>query len=211
MTDKLKGDAVAPSGQDAVLAMLAALYGRAYKDGHQATVEGGYTDVFHADAEVHWLDTVGEWLAEHPEYTTATPAASEVAEAVRSVLAADARAIGLHMVYSAAPTKEGRRVWQMHRRHARALALALCRAHGPAILAALNVASAEWQPIETAPRDGRIVLGWFTNPRWPSGPGMLQWTDFNGGGWTHYANGTPTHWMPLPEPPAILAALGGGE
>jgi hypothetical protein len=55
----------------------------------------------------------------------------------------------------------------------------------------------EWQPIETAPRDGQRVLmltakhyvitGFFSNGWWLSHPGVYQ---------IH-----PTHWMPLPEPP----------
>lgn len=68
---------------------------------------------------------------------------------------------------------------------------------------------AEWQPIETAPKDGSRML--------------LPFTDANGrtsvivGGYDNHWTGkcwvisevrfqrpvdwTPTHWMPLPEPP----------
>lgn len=66
-----------------------------------------------------------------------------------------------------------------------------------------------WLPIESAPRDGTPILGWFENPFWPSAPGVLYWIDHNGGGWTHYANGKPTHWQPLPPPPAKAAPLPG--
>jgi hypothetical protein len=63
---------------------------------------------------------------------------------------------------------------------------------------------AEWQPIETAPRDSTTVLLWESlddgDPAicvsigsWE--PSIGFWIDF---GWeTVY----PTHWMPLPSPP----------
>ena len=77
-----------------------------------------------------------------------------------------------------------------------------------------------WQPIETAPRDGtwillaggRVEYGWYaeqpplvvgqyTN----DGPGGLddwQWhfAWYDGGYYGEYIG--PTHWQPLPEPPA---------
>lgn len=67
-----------------------------------------------------------------------------------------------------------------------------------------------WQPIETAPKDGRYILVFHTMPI------IARW-------YTHFRNGKPdpfrepewdcrcmaadvppvepTHWMPLPEPP----------
>jgi hypothetical protein len=60
-----------------------------------------------------------------------------------------------------------------------------------------------WQPIETAPKDGTWVLGYFpmlgvSQMKWFSyGSYTEHWMRF--GGWTPVDN--PTHWMPLPEPP----------
>lgn len=68
----------------------------------------------------------------------------------------------------------------------------------------------KWQPIETAPRDGRQVLlsgswdgrawvwqGWFDHEdeRGWFAAGS-HWTDAYDGSLEH-----PTHWMPLPPPP----------
>jgi len=69
-----------------------------------------------------------------------------------------------------------------------------------------------WQPIETAPRDGTRILAWDGVDQW-----IVHWQDCSGVselapsmGWaTHYDCGCmaydqefPTHWMPLPPPPA---------
>ena len=60
----------------------------------------------------------------------------------------------------------------------------------------------EWQPIETAPKDGRESLCWTKE----CGQVVLYWDDFNHDE-PRWSNGfdddqiTPTHWMPLPKPP----------
>lgn len=81
-----------------------------------------------------------------------------------------------------------------------------------------------WQPIETAPRDGTPILIWqpdadayfgprnswrnkhadpmqyFDDARWAIG----YWRPWPNGGWGN-RNATvvnPTHWMPLPPPPS---------
>lgn len=71
-----------------------------------------------------------------------------------------------------------------------------------------------WQPIETAPRDGRLILVFDRRTGSPRagcrrGRGsMVAWYDL--GSWqSHELDSpwggsycpTPTHWMPLPEPP----------
>jgi hypothetical protein len=57
----------------------------------------------------------------------------------------------------------------------------------------------DWQPIETAPKDGTRVL--IYEPNTEEGGSVLlgkyedgQWHDLD-------FNRNPTHWMPLPEPP----------
>lgn len=56
-----------------------------------------------------------------------------------------------------------------------------------------------WRPIETAPKDTDVLLGWWRS--WPE----RQWESASGlagstkGGWLH---GQATHWQPLPAPPA---------
>lgn len=80
----------------------------------------------------------------------------------------------------------------------------------------------EWQPIETAPKDGTHIDLWakcwraeaddFIYARFPS----CKWAEWTGCTnrapcWTGLDNGwRATHWMPLPEPP-IQAATGKTE
>jgi hypothetical protein len=62
-----------------------------------------------------------------------------------------------------------------------------------------------WQSIDTAPRDGTVVIGFD-----PSNVGndylnnveFMRWIN---GAWLDPATHTcrPTHWMPLPEPPML--------
>ena len=62
----------------------------------------------------------------------------------------------------------------------------------------------EWQPIETAPKDGTSILGY-----WCYEGGFehyIQPIRYLHGKWLHDWDHSdelyPTHWMPLPEPPA---------
>lgn len=65
----------------------------------------------------------------------------------------------------------------------------------------------EWQPIETAPKDGTQILlaGVCQAPSIDAGESSVvkgYWTDFNTGGWVWYGAAMDfTHWMPLPTPP----------
>lgn len=61
--------------------------------------------------------------------------------------------------------------------------------------------SAEWQPIETAPKDELVLVAVeFDRPGdWRMKVGSLS---ADHGTWHVYgASWTPTHWMPLPPPP----------
>ena len=70
----------------------------------------------------------------------------------------------------------------------------------------------EWQPMETAPKDGTAILAWpicgggFYSPegeaqiayvmRWEERKSI--WVEASG---EEYMQCSPTHWMPLPPPP----------
>jgi hypothetical protein len=75
-------------------------------------------------------------------------------------------------------------------------------------------AALEWQPIETAPKNGKDILvaapgftpelaWWDAEDVWLKG-----WHCGGGRSDTYGPSFEPTHWMPLPAPPA-RAALGG--
>lgn len=61
----------------------------------------------------------------------------------------------------------------------------------------------EWQPIETAPRDGTPVLAATSRSQY------VAWNNGRSDMWVFVDDGRgnsfffrPTHWMPLPPPPA---------
>lgn len=69
----------------------------------------------------------------------------------------------------------------------------------------------EWQPMDTAPKDGRIILAYFpleglgdswcrVMPVFYSRTMQPRPWIFAGRAASSYSDG-PTHWMPLPEPP----------
>ena len=88
-----------------------------------------------------------------------------------------------------------------------------------AILAALSRADLaqkpQWQPIETAPEDGTVVLGYCPyDDKYPNMSSIYP-IRFNGrkyaeGWYSQTTDGDddgvePTHWMPLPDAPALVA------
>ena len=62
----------------------------------------------------------------------------------------------------------------------------------------------KWQPIETAPKDGTVVLAFTASEgrraMWPA------YYKEDSGDWTQVSGPfiQPTHWMPMPEPPPVL-------
>lgn len=65
----------------------------------------------------------------------------------------------------------------------------------------------DWQPIDTAPKDGRWIIAYGDIALTDCPVGVVRWSktyllwdaenDPDQGPWQT----TPTHWMPLPEPP----------
>lgn len=64
----------------------------------------------------------------------------------------------------------------------------------------------EWQPIETAPKDGSKILSWFADGDYS----IIYWGAYDGswgqslpglGADSGYSPDTFSYWMPLPLPP----------
>ena len=81
-------------------------------------------------------------------------------------------------------------------------------------------ASLQWQPIETAPRDGMPVLLYYVNPGGQSEMGMWRseirvgrgevrqgWRYLRSHSATYDLDHQPTHWMPLPAPPIPAGSI----
>ena len=66
-----------------------------------------------------------------------------------------------------------------------------------------------WQPIESAPKDGTRVLAFANDFIETMFWTVSVWVS-SGGAWVNDVNRSdtyefnPTHWMPLPEPPACV-------
>lgn len=86
---------------------------------------------------------------------------------------------------------------------ARAEAVALIRA---------EASTPNWQPIATAPKDGRWIILYCSEGDAPDGQLMVDyWEAFHpdvesemgrAGVWQNSDGLNPTHWMPLPAPPS---------
>lgn len=73
----------------------------------------------------------------------------------------------------------------------------------------------EWQPIETAPKDGTLILGYFPQEGWWKNRDTFirstRWVPGFMGGWAFQGdfNAEPSHCMPLPPLPGDT--LGGTQ
>lgn len=93
--------------------------------------------------------------------------------------------------------------------------LGACRSRGNQVAEkSQGVPLMEWQPIETAPKDGTPILGYFGRTAGDEPPDMevVRFDEAQpfGGEWmTTMASpemvDEPTHWMPLPSPPSSTA------
>lgn len=68
----------------------------------------------------------------------------------------------------------------------------------------------QWQPIETAPRDGTPIIGWVESTKGPTSGVMyiVWWRESRHGRWCFFESGYgdsysvyPSLWQPLPTPP----------
>jgi len=68
----------------------------------------------------------------------------------------------------------------------------------------------EWQPIDTAPKDGTAILIWPAKSSFYGDDTIsyiVRWQDWKGcwieASGEEYDTFYPTHWMPLPAPPKM--------
>jgi hypothetical protein len=59
----------------------------------------------------------------------------------------------------------------------------------------------DWQPIETAPHEQKVLVGWWYNGEWMSEATMASHGWRRNGISTMSWHGQATHWQPLPAPP----------
>jgi hypothetical protein len=73
-----------------------------------------------------------------------------------------------------------------------------------------------WQPIETAPKDGTLVIAFYADRHGHGRYSLRYWAAGDWGarseGWSdqhrQLRSSDPTHWMPLPPPPAASVSMG---
>lgn len=97
----------------------------------------------------------------------------------------------------------------------------LRRAGDKARAALASLPRDEWRGIESAPKDGSSILGFFPNRQrtYAGGRGTtsIHWSGWGGGIWELSHSGlrctseSPTHWRPLPEPPARAMEASDGQ
>lgn len=87
---------------------------------------------------------------------------------------------------------------------------AALRAHQPAApVSGVTVREAGWRPIETAPHEELVVLGWQEDGVWKQEIALASAGKRLPNGYSNrWMHGRATHWMPLPEPP-VFSALEG--
>lgn len=59
----------------------------------------------------------------------------------------------------------------------------------------------EWQPIETAPKDGTVILAYVSGGHHALVAWNDDWEDWLHLPWHESMPAVITHWMPLPAPP----------
>ena len=65
--------------------------------------------------------------------------------------------------------------------------------------------SEAWQPIETAPHEDLLVLGWYEGDVWKQEIALASaGTHYQNVYSDHWAHGRATHWMPLPAAPEAV-------
>jgi hypothetical protein len=101
---------------------------------------------------------------------------------------------------------EGLKDWQAKAKQAK-IELDLERIRLQDVIRDLEVKldKAKWQPIETAPRDGSFLLGYYKMWKCPT---IIRWQKSQYGDFGYWDcarvcsdNIHPTHWMPLPDAP----------
>lgn len=69
-----------------------------------------------------------------------------------------------------------------------------------------------WQPIETAPHETLVVLGWYEGHVWKQEIALASAGNRYPNGYSdRWQHGRASHWRPLPAPPTTPEAEGGSD
>lgn len=69
-----------------------------------------------------------------------------------------------------------------------------------------------WQPIETAPHETLVVLGWYEGDVWKQEIALASaGTRYPNGYSDRWQHGRASHWRPLPDPSTTPEAEGGSD